>query len=438
VPETLTPEEVLSYVRPMVLVLDAVGTITQATGTSIEIVGFRTGEMVGRNALEFVAPSHYEQMLSVFAGGGANVMVDLHSTFPLDLLDDDGHSFTADCGARRVRRADETMWVVTLSPHAFQSASFHATAAYVRNESSAVIARTIAERLPWPRGQGSKLRSFVLSDVVNRRFTCANEPGSAYAEPGLMRALKTQICHDAPWNSDLAVPLVTVGVDTLPRAIALAARAQDFTVASIGVARSEGNPHLALVSFGSHKLMFTGNLELILNESISTLEKTIRREQADGILRHEAEHDPLTGLSNRRRFSDAVDGRTRPTSALLYIDLDQFKAINDVYGHAVGDEVLIEVGLRIQSVCRPNDVVARLGGDEFGVLLSDVDAATAEIIARRVLHVIGQPLPCVLGPGSVSASGGLAIASTNDHVLDSADMAMFSAKRAGRSRLVII
>ncbi|MFT4658305.1 MAG: hypothetical protein ACI8V4_002492 [Ilumatobacter sp.] len=65
--------------------------------------------MVGRNALEFVPPSHYEPTLSVFARGGARVMLDLHSTFPLDLLDADGRSFMAACGARRVRRADETM-----------------------------------------------------------------------------------------------------------------------------------------------------------------------------------------------------------------------------------------------------------------------------------------------------------------------------------------
>lgn len=94
----------------------------------------------------------------------------------------------------------------TLSPHAFQSASFHATAASVHNESSADIARTIAEHLPSLWGQGSKLRSFVLSDIVNRRFTCANEPGSTHADPGLLRALKTQIRYDAPWNSDLAAP----------------------------------------------------------------------------------------------------------------------------------------------------------------------------------------------------------------------------------------
>jgi GGDEF domain-containing protein len=119
----------------------------------------------------------------------------------------------------------------------------------------------------------------------------------------------------------------------------------------------------------------------------------------------------LTVISNRRRFSAAAEGRTRPTSALLYIDLDRLMAINDV--------------------------VARLRCDEFGALLSDVDAATAEMIARRVFHVIGQPPPCVLGPESASASGGLAFASANDHVLDSADMVMFSGKRAGRSRLAI-
>ena len=94
---------------------------------------------------------------------------------------------------------------------------------------------------------------------------------------------------------------------------------------------------------------------------------------------------------------------------MLYIDVDHFKEINDSFGHVVGDDVLIEVGRRIRSMCRPDDVIARLGGDEFAVLLADIDPTHAERIAHRVLARISDPLPAGLGPEHIAASGGLAL-----------------------------
>ena len=112
-------------------------------------------------------------------------------------------------------------------------------------------------------------------------------------------------------------------------------------------------------------------------------------------LRHQAFHDILTGLPNRALFAErveAADGsRRRATAAVLFLDLDDFKAINDTLGHAVGDEVLAEVGRRVQRAIRPGDTAARLGGDEFAVLLEATDRHGSEVVAESLLEALGRP-----------------------------------------------
>ena len=122
---------------------------------------------------------------------------------------------------------------------------------------------------------------------------------------------------------------------------------------------------------------------------------------------------------------------------MLFIDVDHFKTVNDSFGHTVGDEVLVEVGRRIRSMCRPVDVIARLGGDEFAVLLADIDPTHAERISHRVLARISDPLPPGLGPERIAASGGLALTSHDDDAVERADLAILASKRAGRAQLVV-
>ncbi len=226
-------------------------------------------------------------------------------------------------------------------------------------------------------------------------------------------------------------------VEHLPRPIAAAARAAGFEVACIAIGHLDGRRELGLVSFGGHSSAFDGNLHVIMTESVKTLDMSLRREGAENELRRIAEEDALTGLSNRRTFAQALDARRTTTSAVLYIDLDRFKEINDSYGHVVGDEVLVEIGRRIRSMCRPGDVIARLGGDEFAVLLPDVDPTHAERISHRVLARICDPLPDGLGPARIGASGGLALGLLEDDAVERADLAMLASKRAGRGQLIV-
>jgi len=157
-----------------------------------------------------------------------------------------------------------------------------------------------------------------------------------------------------------------------------------------------------------------------------------------------AHHDPLTELPNRllfnARLEHAVKHALRKNSrlALLFLDLDRFKLINDTYGHKIGDELLKSVGERLAGTVRLGDVVARNGGDEFTMLVEDIDEpADAALVAEKVLNAFNEPFELLGNDYSVSTSIGISIypddANTPDGLLQNADAAMYRAKEAGRN-----
>jgi diguanylate cyclase len=164
-------------------------------------------------------------------------------------------------------------------------------------------------------------------------------------------------------------------------------------------------------------------------------------------LEHRVLHDPLTGLANRLRLLDqigqAIAKPWTPAARLvvLVIDLDGFKAINDSFGHAVGDELLVEVGRRLRRAVRENDTVARLGGDEFALAVEGVSVSHGLAVATRVLAEINAPIEAGGQTCWVTASVGVRMSiageASADVLLRDADTAMYEAKAAGRSGMRI-
>jgi diguanylate cyclase (GGDEF)-like protein/PAS domain S-box-containing protein len=156
-----------------------------------------------------------------------------------------------------------------------------------------------------------------------------------------------------------------------------------------------------------------------------------------------ASTDQLTGLPNRRRLADAVAERTRENRAqargfaLLVVDLDHFRHVNDTLGHEVGDRVLLDVAQRVRSALREQDLIARVGGDEFALLIDGADSAAAESAARRVLAVVAQPCEIEGEAFTVTCSIGVALFPDNGATLDTlsthAEAAMRLAKEGGRA-----
>jgi diguanylate cyclase (GGDEF)-like protein/PAS domain S-box-containing protein len=164
-------------------------------------------------------------------------------------------------------------------------------------------------------------------------------------------------------------------------------------------------------------------------------------------LSHQAFHDPLTGLANQALFRDRLEmamarlARHGGELALLFIDLDDFKHVNDNLGHGVGDALLASVGERLTASLRPGDTAARLGGDEFAVLVDEVmDPHDAPMVAERIIEVLAQPVAVAGATVSVSASIGVAYGVATDQVEDllrNADLAMYTAKSAGKRRVEV-
>ena len=164
------------------------------------------------------------------------------------------------------------------------------------------------------------------------------------------------------------------------------------------------------------------------------LDITSERE-AQEQLRAQALFDPLTGLANRAFFHEQLEHalglrkEDGAVAALIYLDLDEFKAINDQHGHAVGDEVLATLGERIKGLVRAGDSVARLGGDEFAILLASVtDPTEATFVAERLLRAIGQPIAAGEHEFALKGSVGIALGDGGAHLLKQADAAMYRAK----------
>jgi diguanylate cyclase (GGDEF)-like protein/PAS domain S-box-containing protein len=162
-------------------------------------------------------------------------------------------------------------------------------------------------------------------------------------------------------------------------------------------------------------------------------------------LEHQALHDSLTGLPNRKLFDDRVAqalGRHRPgVTAVLFIDLDNFKTVNDSFGHACGDEVIATAAWRLQSCIREGDMAARVGGDEFALLVESATAEQVTAIADRVIAVLTQmPVEFSPSPLTIGASVGIAVAgpgATTETLMRDADLAMYEAKLLGRCRHVL-
>jgi diguanylate cyclase (GGDEF)-like protein len=201
---------------------------------------------------------------------------------------------------------------------------------------------------------------------------------------------------------------------------------------------------LALLSGGLLLSLLLGTLIYVLGTGRSRALSLV--DERTGELHHMALHDSLTGLPNRALILDRIDQmlarsrREHTLVAVLFLDLDDFKDVNDTYGHAAGDQLLAGVAARLVSAIRQEDTVGRLGGDEFVVLAEGASlAAGAEMVAERILDVLASPFEIGGAPLSMTASIGIAEGrrASPDELLRDADIALYQAKAAGKRCAVV-
>ena len=178
-----------------------------------------------------------------------------------------------------------------------------------------------------------------------------------------------------------------------------------------------------------------------------TARDVTERRALEDQLAYQAFHDSLTGLANRALFSErithALERGVRRTNlvAVLFIDLDDFKTVNDSLGHAAGDELLVTVAERIRSSIRPEDTCARLGGDEFAVMVESITHPDGAVtVARRIIGAMAEPLAIAGSDVAVQGSIGIALGvggQTASEIMRSADLAMYRAKSEGKGRYAL-
>jgi diguanylate cyclase len=233
----------------------------------------------------------------------------------------------------------------------------------------------------------------------------------------------------AHWRSALLPYVLVVPAAVVALAEVLSGELPDRVSIGIGVV-------VVLLVSSRQMLTVRENLQLVA-----------RLTGSESDLRQQALHDPLTGLANRRLFRERLEESLHTLDpeeiAVVFVDLDDFKVVNDTMGHATGDELLLKVANRLQTCVRGSDIAARLGGDEFAVLLTGGGLVAAQAVAGRLNRAMRQPILCGGQPVFIQASVGISAGADGYHgassqqLLEQADMAMYAAKDAGKARVEI-
>ncbi len=219
-------------------------------------------------------------------------------------------------------------------------------------------------------------------------------------------------------------------------------RSEGVRSAAIVLIKGEGRPYGVFGAASRRQHDFSQEDVNFMQALANVLANAIERRRTEEQTQHEALHDPLTGLPNRNLFLDrlqhtlSVAARRETPIAVLFLDLDQFKLVNDSLGHAAGDELLAAVAPRIEEALRPGDTVARFGGDEFAVLAEDVgNERGATRVAERIAEALARPFILREREHFVSASVGIAIGEGKEApeaLIRDADSALYRAKEHGR------
>jgi diguanylate cyclase (GGDEF)-like protein len=371
------------------------------------------------------------------AYAGAPLVVEGTAIGTLCVFDDRPHPFTAEQLDRLADLATVVVGVFHRRQQALQLAVLAVESQAARHEAEAAHAalqcteafnRALLEAIPVGVVAADSAGRLTTFNRLNRQWHgLGDQPmaGTPLSDSGIPATFSlTDACGQPLRVEELPLQRVFAG--------------EEVRDLELGIARP-GEPFRRLSASGRQVRDPHGRL---LGAVVAMADVTAQRD-LEAALRSAALHDPLTGLPNRTLLLDRLDQALRAGRhagnrlAVLYCDLDGFKAVNDTAGHAVGDEVLVEAGRRLTGAVRPGDTVARMGGDEFVVLCSG--AGTPEVaqdVARRVTAAFTTPVRTSVGGHRVGVSVGVAVCGDADDpetVLIAADAAMYEAKAARRS-----
>jgi diguanylate cyclase (GGDEF)-like protein len=437
---TVDADVLLDLVRPLVAVVDGVGTIVAARGGAGGFLGHRTDELVGRNVLDLVPSHEHGELVQYFADlvGVPLATTELPVPFRSVVLGADGREHRIDVIPTAIpAEVGVNGWAVVLVPLSLQAGASRSLDAELAGASQATVKQLLTEELAHDGTEWSA--RWFLVDLGAAGPVAA--VGPATGDFGLVDEVRTAFERGwQPWAEGASFEH-NLASSALPDPLAAAVRSGGHDIVNVASITCDGMVVAALVrvgrsTSGAAEVAFRVNVLSRIRSLIETTTLLYGRWRERERLVTAATTDPLTGVANRDAFTDAL-GERADRSAVAYVDIDRFKDVNDVFGHAVGDQVLSVVAHRLVDACRATDVVARLGGDEFVVLVDTVDRWTAHRVGQRILDAVAAPLAIPGGPPHVSVSIGIALPSGGSDPVELADRAMLAAKRRGRSRLVM-
>jgi diguanylate cyclase (GGDEF)-like protein len=450
----MDPDETLRHLRPLVVVVNGGGVVTGAWGGAGGFMGRTAADFLGRNVLDFVSADERESIASYFVrmGGEPIDAAAFPMPFRTSVMGVDGSDHDVDAIPTTVVLDDGSRgWVIVIVPLSLESSVASALNAELAGATRTEVRQRLCEELGYENTNG-RWRWFYVAVDGAAEIVHAPRSETEFGD-ALQRAV------DAGWRPWSAWTLAGTAVDVDPvthglAAIMTACDPPAETEGLRGVVAPAGY-ELAMawvpVDLGGElvgvylearwvppttpaplRVNAAARVDHLLDVTRLLAERWRDRDR----LERAATRDSLTALANRDVLNDAVRSAREP-AAVLYVDIDRFKSVNDQWGHATGDRLLGLLARRIEAACRPYDLVARYGGDEFVVLLAEVDLETATAIGRRVVESVGAPLELAVGPDRISVSVGVATFTGDNDPVDEADRAMLRAKREGRDRVAV-
>jgi diguanylate cyclase (GGDEF)-like protein/PAS domain S-box-containing protein len=420
----------------ILLVLDTEGRITFAAGSVVSHVKISAVDLMGKRAWEFVHPDDLGDALRSldYAQTAESKPV---GPFLFRYYDREGNIRTADCVAVN-RNNDPTVQgtVFLIRDVVGQQEVERALECLAEGEDLEVIAGHMlraVEETPIT-GPGWLLRSARSSTAAENSEHSLPEVValSPTAEPlGELAAL----VGDWVFDPSAEAPIVDPNLSTVSDALRSALHALGIRSLMAMPVRTPGatRPALWLVAGNRREAPATANELRTIRRYGSVLSAAFERLRLQAELRHAAVHDRLTGLPNRAAFMARLAEAQEGEYALLFLDLNGFKPVNDRLGHSAGDAVLIEISRRIAATVQPNDFVARLGGDEFAVLVHERAPDRAASLAEAIVQAVALPLAITQEQVELGVSIGIAFGSAQEleGLLEYADSAMYQAKAEG-------
>jgi diguanylate cyclase (GGDEF)-like protein/PAS domain S-box-containing protein len=438
----------------MVIVLDAGGGITYASPAFRRMLGYREDARVGQNVFDLVHPDDQHTVRARFGEHLAGLAQS--ASFEFRFLAADGSWRHIEALANNLLDDPAVGGVVfncrdvteRKRAESLLAGQAHALDLIARD---APLAETLTALAKVIEAEAAGARcAILLLDESSETLTVAAAP--SLVDVGLHEADGLVVGPESG-SSGTAVhrrePVIVADVagDPLWRESRSIALARGIRAAwSVPIIAADGDRVLGTLTVYFDESRRPGPAEVRLLELAAHLaDIAIERSQAQARLAHQAAHDALTGLPNRVFFLDraavalARTQRSRSSVAVLFLDLDRFKFINDSLGHDAGDRLLFSLARRLQEVIRPGDTVARFGGDEFTILCENIaDEAHALSIAERVGQVVTAPFALGEAEVFVTMSIGIALASGSrtrpEALVENADAAMYRAKARGGNR----